>query len=376
MSGTVPGIQRRGPPRFRRWSLRSEVRYNNDMAEPKNPVIEAADRMAGAQDADVLFYNAPIRRPTDDRIIELVSSRRRRKNVVLILVSEGGDPDAAYRIARCLQASYKRFTLLCGGYCKSAATLVALGAHELILSDCGELGPLDVQMSKTDEIMQVQSGLTVTSALATLNQQSLKAFDHFFIQTIRRLGQSVSTRTATNIAVQLTTGLFAPIYEHVDPMHIGEAGRALQVAVKYGQLLQVKSGNLQADALDVLATGYPSHGFVIDRTQAEDLFKIVKAPDAMEQALLTSLGTNAQDPMPRDGDPMFLFLSTERADNNVRSAPSNPQPAGTGAGDAATQSVDDAQPVPATGSDRGRQDEAAREPHLAEVRQITSRAGS
>src|SRR5687767_11306085 len=127
------------------------------MADP-NPLVAAADLLADARDADVFFFNAAIRRPIDDKIIELVAARNKRKNVILVLVSEGGDADAAYRIARCLQESYGRFMLLCGGYCKSAATLIAIGAHDLVISDCGELGPLDVQMSKTDEVMQRQSG--------------------------------------------------------------------------------------------------------------------------------------------------------------------------------------------------------------------------
>ncbi len=47
------------------------------------------------------------------------------------MVTEGGDADPAYRIARCLQDHYDRFSLFVSGYCKSAGTLVALGAHEL-----------------------------------------------------------------------------------------------------------------------------------------------------------------------------------------------------------------------------------------------------
>src|SRR2546426_6697701 len=152
-------------------------------------------------------------------------------------------------------------------------------------------------MSKADELVQFQSGLTVTSAMSTLHRQAYSAFELFFLQTISRAGHSISTRTATQIAVQLTTGLMAPMYEHIDPMHVGEAGRALQIAVKYGQLLQAHGGNLKHDALRQLASDYPSHGFVIDRVQAEQLFHRVRRPNTNEQALIAMLDQLGRDPM-------------------------------------------------------------------------------
>jgi ClpP class serine protease len=96
--------------------------------------------------------------------------RKRRKNAILILVTEGGDPDAAYRIARCFQEHYELFTCIVPGYCKSAGTLITIGAHELVMTDGGELGPLDIQMSKKDELWESQSGLTVAAALNALHE--------------------------------------------------------------------------------------------------------------------------------------------------------------------------------------------------------------
>lgn len=133
------------------------------MSKSPKPFQIAANTIAKQLDADVILINSPIARPLDDDVIELCRERNRRESVVLLLVTEGGDADAAFRIARCLQDNYKRFSLFVSGYCKSAGTLVALGATELIIADTGELGPLDVQMSKPDELAQTQSGLTAGS---------------------------------------------------------------------------------------------------------------------------------------------------------------------------------------------------------------------
>jgi ClpP class serine protease len=112
-------------------------------------------------DTDIVLFNSGIERVRDRHAIKVLTERKKRKNVLLLLVTEGGDPDAAYRIARCLQDRYKKFSVLVAGYCKSAGTLLALGANELIFSENGELGPLDVQMEKKDELWEQESGLTV-----------------------------------------------------------------------------------------------------------------------------------------------------------------------------------------------------------------------
>ena len=137
-------------------------------------IRRAANTVAEAADSDVLLLNGPMARPLDVRVIDLCALRRRRPHVLLVLVTEGGDADPAYRIARCLQDHYDRFSVFVSGYCKNAGTLGALGAHELVIADCGELGPLDVQMSKEDELGATRSGLTVLSALSTLQ---MKAFE-------------------------------------------------------------------------------------------------------------------------------------------------------------------------------------------------------
>lgn len=275
-------------------------------------IRQAADAVAEAADSDVLLLNGPMTRPLDFRIIDLCASRTRRANVFLMLVTEGGDADPAYRIARCLQEHYERFSLFVSGYCKSAGTLVALGAHEIVISDYGELGPLDVQMSKEDELGATRSGLTVLSALSTLQVKAYDAFEYFLLETKKRGGGFITTRTAIRVATDLAGSLFAPIYEHVDAMHIGEADRSLRIAHRYGELLLESSQNCKPDALDELTSSYPSHGFIIDRSQAETLFNNVRPPSQNEDVLAERLGPAARDPVRQPQSTLLGFLNSER----------------------------------------------------------------
>jgi hypothetical protein len=191
------------------------------------PFLQLADKIAKNLDADLLLYNSPIERHLDQRVIELCSDMRRRANVALFLITSGGDAHAAYRIATCLQNKYKKFMLFVPGYCKSAGTLIAIGAHEIVISDHGENGPLDVQMTRKDELVSSESGLTATTALRSLNEEAFRAFENFLLKITERAGPALTTRTVADMAIKMTCGLFSHVYQQIDPMHIGEAERAL-----------------------------------------------------------------------------------------------------------------------------------------------------
>jgi hypothetical protein len=205
------------------------------------------------------------------------------------------------------------------GYCKSAGTLVALGAHELVFWEHGELGPLDVQMAKKDELWESQSGLTVTTALSALNEKAYSAFENFFLQTKYRGRGAITLRTASRMAVRLTIGLYGPIFAQIDPMHIGEAARSISIARQYGFRLNLKSHNLKRESLENLISGFVSHGFVIDRLEAADLFVNVRVTNDSEGAVLCTLGDKCIVPLdPEDNQtPIVDFISREIEETNV-----------------------------------------------------------
>jgi Serine dehydrogenase proteinase len=258
--------------------------------------VDLANLIADRSDSDVMFFNGELTRGVDAHLIGECIHRRRRPNVLFMLITPGGDADVAYRIARCLQRKYSKFSLYISGYCKSAGTLIALGAHELIISDHGELGPLDVQMMKKDDLVQRQSGLTVMAALEALHDKAFLAYEKYFLETTAKGGGTITVNTAADIATKLATGLFAPLYQQIDPLLVGEAGRALSVADGYGRRLLDSSGNSSLRALKFLATDYPSHVFVIDREEASMLFSSVREPDPVEAALAHRMGERARLP--------------------------------------------------------------------------------
>ena len=285
---------------------------------PKTQSLEQiADLLAEELDADIIHFNGPIQRPTDQHFIDNCIALRSRKNVLLMLVTMGGDPGAAHRIARCLQTQYERFFLYVSGFCKSAGTLVSLGAHELIMSDHGELGPLDVQLLKKDEIWETQSSLTVMDTLSAYKLQAFEAFEEFFLYTKVKFGSAITLRTASQIATEMTAGLFTPIYRQIDPLYVGEAYMANLIASKYGVRLLSEGKNIEASKLNSMLTAYPTHGYVIDRKEASEWFHTVLEPTSTGKRLEEKLGNGARLPdySVSEGRKPYQFLSSRQSMN-------------------------------------------------------------
>lgn len=273
---------------------------------------DVANRVASALDADILLYNGPILRPAEYALIDLCRARNRRRNVVLQLVTDGGDPDAAYRIARYVQDVYEKFTLFVSGRCKSSGTLIALGANELVISDYGELGPLDVQVRKPDELGETSSGLTINAAMSALEQRAFGMFLQISGEIKQRSMGQVSFKTAAEIATTLATGVFAPVYSQIDPNDVGEKARAMKIATDYALRLMPKSKNFQRETLEMLAETYSSHSFVIDRHEAAFLFMNVRAPARDEQRLADLIGELSRWQVKKWNEkPLIKYLSTD-----------------------------------------------------------------
>ncbi|UIP88450.1 SDH family Clp fold serine proteinase [Pseudomonas phenolilytica] len=244
-------------------------------------------------DEDVILYVGDISREGYERVTSVCQRQRLSSTAYLVLVTSGGDPHAGYRIARCLRHHYGDFKLLVPDICKSAGTLIAMGAGEIIIADRGELGPLDIQMSKQDELMERSSGLDIQQGLELLRKQTYAAFEEFMFSTQTRT--RVSTKMAAEIAAKLAGTAFQSIYAQVDPVRLGEISRANAIGFEYGRRLDEDSRNLKHGALVGLITRYPSHSFVIDRKEACNLFERVRAPDERESGLVAMLYNLVRD---------------------------------------------------------------------------------
>jgi len=269
------------------------------MNATSNPHPEPADQNKEAVTTDVISYAGQISMHGYVKICDVLKNKKGSK-ALLVLATPGGDPNAGFRIARALQHAYGQFELLVPRYCKSAGTLIAVGASHLYLADMSELGPLDIQVKKHDELIGRNSGLDIIAALDYLRDQSMRSFQKHCTELVVDAG--LSTKAASDIAARLTLGLLEPIAGQIDPMKLAEMQRAMAIAYQYGQRLNEQSNNLRAGGLEMLVTGYPSHGFVIDRREAKTLFLRVSKPEGIfaqfSQALQDSMESHINQNVP------------------------------------------------------------------------------
>lgn len=283
------------------------------MTSHMEELIEAAKAASEAHEADIYLYSGSIEEDSLGEIAEAVTQGfNGRDRCILILATNGGSANGAFRIARFFQRTYSEFWLCCPGTCKSAGTLIALGAHGLIMDHFSELGPLDVQIVKEDEIGARKSGLLATSTFEALADQTFALYSTLMARIKLSSANQISFKLASQLAADMTAQTIGNLYNQMNPEVIGSERRSLLIAKRYGQLL-TEIDNVRPHAVDHFVSCYPSHDFVIDDEEAKRWFKHVELPSEELYRVIALLGRVAREEM---HDTVVLALSPNEEENN------------------------------------------------------------
>ncbi|EQD35761.1 periplasmic serine protease, partial [mine drainage metagenome] len=80
-------------------------------------------------------------------VVDLLSDARPEEPIDLLINSPGGLPDATETLIRnAFRATNRPFRVIVASSAKSAATLLALGADEIVMGFTSQLGPIDPQV--------------------------------------------------------------------------------------------------------------------------------------------------------------------------------------------------------------------------------------
>jgi len=212
----------------------------------------------GNQMDDWFLFSGEIRPGRDLKFIESVAEHNettKADRAKVVMCSRGGDPDAAYKMARYLQHRYDSHSVIVSGLCKSAATLFAIGADELIFTPFGELGPLDIQLPKEDKLFGQESGLNITEAILTLEGHARQTFNGMIVEVIGNSGGIISFRTASEVVTGMVSALYGPIFSQIEPEEVGSRIRAMRIGEQYAERLD-RFENLKPWAIDALFRKY------------------------------------------------------------------------------------------------------------------------
>jgi hypothetical protein len=255
-----------------------ELRFSITGPKPSPQLVEAIEAIERSFNAEAWFLvhgrDAQSRfSMLNQHVYEAFFSQRAAftgKRVVLILDSPGGHAGPAYKISSLLGRRAEHFVVVVPRYAKSAATLLALGAHELVMCEDAELGPLDVQIVDPDR-EAVASALDEVQALERLQAAGLQALDQAMTLLIGRTRKRVDTLLP--ISLKFVAETMKPLYENIDVVHYTQWSRMLKIAEEYAiRLLQRQYGRHDAERMArQLVECYPEHGFVIDGDEARAL---------------------------------------------------------------------------------------------------------
>ena len=167
-------------------------------------------------------------------------------NVDVIVDSFGGDADAAYHIAKIIDANFKgTINYIVPRFAKSAATLLVCGGNKIIMGETSELGPLDPQIRQDDG--SYISAKAVQSTLELIKRHLKEGDKH---------GLELATILASRI----------------NPLTLGQYESTIDIAKKYQkELLLLRMFN-SIEGVDKIVkqftTGYTHHSRVIDYKEA------------------------------------------------------------------------------------------------------------
>ncbi|AJF63061.1 MAG: hypothetical protein QT11_C0001G0933 [archaeon GW2011_AR20] len=223
------------------------------------------------------------------RVLGEIGKIERKKDekiqITLILDSVGGEIYPSYKIINLLRNKCDKLSVFIPEKAKSAATLMTLGADEIIMSAESELGPLDLPMREHPmlEEMKEFSALDVVRPFSLLydNAKNL-AINNLGIVLRKNVG--LSRKDSVKIALEFSKDYVNPIICKIDPLLFSKSYRLLQIAQEYAREFlarymfkndsyETKLKKSESIAYE-LVWGFPEHGFVINRERARKQLKL------------------------------------------------------------------------------------------------------
>jgi len=242
------------PPYFLVLNQQKQQYFQAFDEQRRNDRIERIKAIQNKRGSKVIvYYSVSLLDFGDAKILaELLQSIGKQKNLDLFLLSPGGYVDPAFKMAKlCRDFSEEKFSVIIPYYAKSAATLLSLGADELVMGHPSEIGPIDPRIRVKDNY-----GREVDVS-ATAIKDALKVIEELSGESP---GKSLK---------------YMPLIEKINLDTLGEYERALKASKQYAKTL-LETSNLLKDkskaeeVTNSLATGYYSHGYAIYADEARD----------------------------------------------------------------------------------------------------------
>lgn len=227
----------------------------------KHPLISyitSSRQNAGAQmasDVIVQITRQLLKIPEDSQEIDL------------LIISSGGDPTVALRIISMFRERFKKISVLLPYEAYSAATLLALGADEIVMHPFSNLGPVDPQITR---VQQGKENLRFGS-------EDIRNYFEFIRDDVGISDQKEMERS------------FELLCKEVGAIPIGVAKRSTQLSIALSENLlglHMKDSNKVKAISEALNKSFYHHGYPLSRTLAKEIGLNIMEPGKELEDLL------------------------------------------------------------------------------------------
>lgn len=173
-----------------------------------------------------------------------------QETLYFFIKSNGGDGKASLRIINLLRQHTKRLVVVAQGECASAATMLALGADEILMGPLAYLSAVDTSL--THDLSPVDRN----NNLVSVNQDELSRV----LKLWNKEGND--------------TNPYQALYPHIHPLVFGAVDRASSLSIKLCTDILSYHMQDQAKAQEIgrrLNEDYPAHGYPIILREAQKL---------------------------------------------------------------------------------------------------------
>jgi len=216
------------------------------------------------------------------------------KKLIVIIDSGGGDINAAHKILQFLREENRKMEVYVNEYAKSAATFLCLGADMIIMHKNAEMGPLDPQIKEPGGRRFI-SALDRSKSTDYLRNHAIETFDIMVGVILGRTDFSI--KEAIDEAHKFTRNICEPLYAKEDPDKLGEYSRLIAIGEEYTRRAMLRYGYAGRKPEEInkiikqIVYGYPSHSFIIDYKEAQDLGLNVRLPSKEEEPLMDKIAS-------------------------------------------------------------------------------------
>ncbi len=257
------------------------------------------------------------------------------QEVDFLIISNGGDPITSLRIMSLLRERFDKIAVLLPYVAYSAATILALGADEIVMHPYSNLGPVDPQLTVSHN-----------------NEKGIRENMQFSSEDLRNYVEFIKNDVGITDQQHLVSAV-SPLLKDVGTLPIGTAKRSQQLSLTLSEKMlgwHVDDSAKAKSIAKALNSSYYHHGYAVGRKEAQEIGLPISVPDKDLESMLWDIWRDYSNEMQcnKPFDPIREIMDDPNANAVISQVPVVNLPANTPSDIATKLILQHAQNTPVT----------------------------